>query len=266
MSARRDGVCVAAPPGGQVCGPEPRWPKGIEVYSQFTDRAQKTIQYASDEARRLGHAKVGPEHILLGLLREGTGVGANVLKGLAADLATVSQQVERLVLIGPRVAPHAEAGQTAEYKRALAYAMEEAQNLNHNWIGTEHILLGLLREDEWVPARALAGLGLTTERVRSETLLLLGQDVGAVDPTGHKPGLQEVAMYERVSSGDAMRAFMGPHAVDSLIRQAITLCWMMLPDDKKSVPEVESELRRIVDRALTNLKEDARAFGIVEKE
>ena len=237
------------------------------MYSQFTDRAQKTIQYASDEARRLGHVQVGPEHILLGLLREGTGVGAKLLKGLDADLAAVRQQVERIVPPGPRATQHSQPGQTAEYKRALAYALEESRNLNHNWVGTEHILLGLLREDDWVPARALAGLGLTTERVRSETLLLLWQVAGAVDPSGHKPGLQELAMLERLSSEDAgkMRTFMGPHAVDSLIRQAITLCWMMLPDDKKSVQEVESELRRIVDRALANLKEDAKAFGIVEK-
>ena len=147
--------------------------------------------------------------------------------------------------------------------------MEESHDLNHNWVGTEHILLGLLREDEWVPARALAALGLTREKVRSETLQMLGQDVSACDAKRTKAGLEEeLTMFKGVSSEDAgkIRNIMGPHAVDNLIRQAITMCWMMLPNDKKSVPELESELRRIVDRALANLKEDAKAFGIIEKE
>jgi ATP-dependent Clp protease ATP-binding subunit ClpC len=238
------------------------------MYSQFTERARKTMQYAAEEARRFNHACVGPEHILLGLLREGTGVAANVLKNLGADVANLRSQVERLVPIGPEIAPGGEVAQTAQGKEVLDYATEESQNLHHNWVGTEHILLGLLRQQGGPAARTLANLGISVEKVRSELLLLLGDDAGALAAMGQESGFKEGNMIEFLGGEHARKArgFLGPHAVDQMIRQAITMCWIMLPDDKRSISTVESEIRRLVDRALANLKEDAQAFGILEKE
>ncbi|MGD0898053.1 MAG: Clp protease N-terminal domain-containing protein [Thermoguttaceae bacterium] len=237
------------------------------MYAQFTERARKTMQYAEEEARRLHHACIGPEHILLGLLREGTGVAANVLKNLGADEANVRAQVERLVPIGSETVPGGETARKAQGKKTLVYAMEESRSLNHNWVGTEHLLLGLLHEERGPVAQVLATLGLTLQRVRSELLFLFCYDVGTRTGMGREPGLKEGNMIEfHEENSKEARDFLGPHAVDRMIRQAIAMCWMVLPDERRSLATVESEIRRVVDRALANLKEDAQAFGIPKEE
>jgi ATP-dependent Clp protease ATP-binding subunit ClpC len=147
------------------------------MYERFTDRARKVMQLANQEAQRLNHEYIGTEHILLGLIKEGAGVAANVLKNLDIELRKVREEVERLVTRSLDVSPPGKLPQTPRAKKVTEYAIEEARNLNHNYVGTEHILLGLLREEEGVAAQVLMNLGLRLEDVREEVLNLLGHNM-----------------------------------------------------------------------------------------
>ncbi len=149
------------------------------MYERFTDRARKVMQLANQEAQRFNHEYIGTEHILLGLVKEGSGVAANVLKNLDIDLRKIRTEVEKLVQTGnggDQVVlgklPH-----TPRAKKVMEYSMEEARNLNHNYVGTEHLLLGLLREQEGVAAQVLMNLGMKLEDVREEVLNLLGHNM-----------------------------------------------------------------------------------------
>ena len=147
------------------------------MFERFTDRARKVMALANQEAQRFNHDYIGTEHILLGLVKEGSGVGANVLKNLGVDLRKVRMEVEKLVKSGPEVVTMGKLPQTPRAKRVIEYAIEEARNLNHNYVGTEHLLLGLLREQDGVAAQVLMNLGLKLEDVREEVLNLLGAGV-----------------------------------------------------------------------------------------
>src|SRR5438105_7969928 len=144
---------------------------------KFTDRARKVMQLANQEAQRLNHEYIGTEHILLGLVKEGSGVAANVLKNLDIDLRKVRLEVEKLVKSGPDMVTMGKLPQTPRAKKVIEYAIEEARNLGHNYVGTEHLLLGLLREKDGVAAQVLMNLGLKLEEVREEVLNLLGAGV-----------------------------------------------------------------------------------------
>ena len=144
------------------------------MYERFTDRARKVMQLANQEAQRFNHEYIGTEHILLGLVKEGSGVAANVLKNLDVDLRKIRLEVEKLVQSGPEMVTMGKLPQTPRAKKVIEYSMEEARSLNHNYVGTEHILLGLLREQEGVAAQVLMNLGLKLEEVREEVLNLLG--------------------------------------------------------------------------------------------
>ena len=161
------------------------------MYERFTDRARKVMQLANQEAQRFNHEYIGTEHILLGLIKEGSGVAANVLKNLGIDLRKIRMEVEKLVQSGPDMVTMGKLPQTPRAKKVIEYSMEEARNLNHNYVGTEHILLGLLREQEGVAAQVLMNLGLKLEDVREEVLNLLGHGMaGGEGPTrGGAPGV-----------------------------------------------------------------------------
>jgi len=147
------------------------------MYERFTDRARKVMQLANQEAQRFNHEYIGTEHVLLGLIKEGSGVAANVLKNLDIDLRKIRLEVEKLVQSGPDMVTMGKLPQTPRAKKVIEYSMEEARNLNHNYVGTEHILLGLLREQEGVAAQVLMNLGLKLEDVREEVLNLLGHGI-----------------------------------------------------------------------------------------
>ncbi len=149
------------------------------MFERFTDRARKVMALANQEAQRFNHEYIGTEHILLGLVKEGSGVGANVLKNLDVDLRKVRLEVEKLVKSGPDMVTMGKLPQTPRAKKVVEYAIEEARNLNHNYIGTEHLLLGLLREHDGVAAQVLMNLGLKLEVVREEVLNLLGAGSGS---------------------------------------------------------------------------------------
>ncbi|MBE0537665.1 MAG: ATP-dependent Clp protease ATP-binding subunit [Phycisphaerae bacterium] len=147
------------------------------MFERFTDRARKVMALANQEAQRFNHEYIGTEHILLGLVKEGSGVGANVLKNLDVDIKKLRLEIEKLVKSGPDMVTMGKLPQTPKAKKVIEYAIEEARALNHNYVGTEHILLGLLREAEGIAAQVLMNLGLKLEDVRQEVLNLLGAGV-----------------------------------------------------------------------------------------
>jgi ATP-dependent Clp protease ATP-binding subunit ClpC len=146
------------------------------VFERFTERAKQVVVLAQDEARLLKHNYIGTEHILLGLLREEEGLAARVLESLDITLEEVRAQVQRVVGQGNEVAT----GQipfTPRAKKVLQLSLKEALAMNHNYIGTEHILLGLARENDGVAARILLNLGADSERVRNAVIESLGREV-----------------------------------------------------------------------------------------
>jgi ATP-dependent Clp protease ATP-binding subunit ClpC len=151
------------------------------MYERFTDRARKVMQLANQEAQRFNHEYIGTEHILLGLVKEGSGVAANVLKNLEVDLRKIRMEVEKIVQTGPDMVTMGKLPHTPRAKKVIEYAIEEARNLNHNYVGTEHLLLGLLREQEGVAAQVLLNLGLKLEDVREEVLNLLGHGMDTTE-------------------------------------------------------------------------------------
>src|SRR5215216_6630261 len=152
----------------------------MDMFERFTDRARKVMALANQEAQRFNHEYIGTEHILLGLVKEGTGVAANVLKNLDIDLKKIRQEVERIVQAGPDMVTMGKLPQTPRAKKVIEYSIEEARNLNHNYVGTEHLLLGLLREQEGVAAQVLMNLGLKLE----EVLNLLGHNMAGQEEGG----------------------------------------------------------------------------------
>jgi ATP-dependent Clp protease ATP-binding subunit ClpC len=144
------------------------------MYAQFTDRARKVMEFTNEEALRLNHEYVGTEHILLGLMIEGSGVAANILKNLDIDLQKLRREIELIVHRGLHPITEAKLPLTPRAKKVLEYAIEEARALGQKSLGMEHLLLGLLREDEGVAAQILMNLGLRLEYVREEVLNLMG--------------------------------------------------------------------------------------------
>jgi len=143
--------------------------------TRFTDRAQKVILIAQEEAKRLNHDYVGTEHILLGLVALGEGVAAQVLINIGVDFKRVRMEIEKIVGTGDNMMLLGEIPFTPRAKKVLEFAVEEAQHMGHSYIGTEHILLGLIREEEGVAARVLENLGLKLESVRESVLEFIGE-------------------------------------------------------------------------------------------
>ena len=153
------------------------------MFERFTERARKVMSLARQEAQRLNHEYIGTEHILLGLVQEGSGVAANVLKNMDVELKKIRIEVEKMVQAGSNTIQMGQLPFTPRAKKVLELALEEANNLGHNYIGTEHLLLGLLRENESVAAQGLINLGLKLEDVREEVLEFLGAEYQGTSST-----------------------------------------------------------------------------------
>jgi ATP-dependent Clp protease ATP-binding subunit ClpA len=179
----------------------------LRQYERFTDRARKIMQLANQEAQRLRHEYIGTEHILLGLMLEGSGVAANLLKNLHVNLRQVRLEVEKLVIAGP-ADTKGKLPKTPNAKKVIDYAMAAARELNHNYIGSEHLLLGLLREQDGVAAQVLANLGVTSDKTTTELLNLLGP--------GSSPVSQETTIQ------DSLR-----HRVPRWMVPAIVACFLV---------------------------------------
>ncbi|MCC6285429.1 MAG: AAA family ATPase, partial [Phycisphaerales bacterium] len=197
------------------------------MFERFTDRARKVMALANQEAQRFNHEYIGTEHILLGLVKEGSGVGANVLKNLDVDLRKVRLEVEKLVKAGPEMVTMGRLPQTPRAKKVVEYAIEEARNLNHNYVGTEHLLLGLLREQDGVAAQVLMNLGLKLEEVREEVLNLLGASAENSEEAspGFNPGKEGAAGAggQSGASGDPRKRQSRTPALDSFGRDLTEL-------------------------------------------
>lgn len=164
------------------------------LFDRFSDRACKVLGLASMEAQRFNHNFVGTEHILLGLIQEGSGVAASVLRNLDIDLDKIRREVEKIV---QSWSPTMTVGQlpfTPRAKKVLELAVEEASSLGHNYIGTEHLLLGLIRENEGVAAQVLLNLGLKLEEVKE---IIGSDDMNAPIPPKEKKGEEPQAIPSR---------------------------------------------------------------------
>jgi ATP-dependent Clp protease ATP-binding subunit ClpC len=154
----------------------------MAMFNRFTERARKIILLAKEEAKRFNHDYIGTEHILLGLIREGEGVAAAVLASLGLGPDRIRTEIEKLVQPGPATIVSGDIPFTPKAKKVIELAMDEARNLGHNYIGTEHLLLGLVREGEGIAAQVLTGLGLDLDKIRMEVMNLLGSSVPGYNP------------------------------------------------------------------------------------
>src|SRR6266498_2881181 len=174
----------------------------------FTDRVRKVLQMAREEAARLHHEYVGTEHILLGLIREGEGVAAAVLTNLNVDLEEIQQKIEETVKKGKAAAAAGpDLPYTSRAKKVLELAMSEARELNHSYVGTEHLLLGLLREEKGIAAQVLTDAGVNLEQARAETLRLLGSEMPSTAPAGGAAAQPAAPKSEKKSKTPALDHF-----------------------------------------------------------
>jgi len=168
------------------------------MFNRFTERARKVIILAKEEARRFNHDYIGTEHILLGLIREGEGVAAAVLQKLEVSLENIRLEIEKLVQPGPTTQIIGDIPFTPRAKKALELAAEEARSLGHNYIGTEHLLLGLIREGEGIASQVLLNLGMDLNSVRNEVMGLLGSAL---------PGMNQGSGAQSKTKTPALDAF-----------------------------------------------------------
>ncbi|MGB3329967.1 MAG: Clp protease N-terminal domain-containing protein, partial [Thermomicrobiales bacterium] len=145
-----------------------------EKFDKFTDRARKVLTLAQEEAQRFNHNYIGTEHLLLGLVREGDGVAAKVLANMGVQLPKVRSAVEFIIGRGDSMIM-GEIGLTPRAKKVIELSVDEARRLNHHYIGTEHLLLGLVREGEGIAAGVLESLGVNLEKVRAQVMQVVSQ-------------------------------------------------------------------------------------------
>ncbi len=173
------------------------------MFDKFTNRAKQVIKLAKKEAQRLNHNYLGTEHILLGLLKLGQGIAVNVLRNLNVDYDTVLAEVERLVGFGPEIQVYGDPALTGKVKKVFEFANEEAASLNHNYVGTEHLLLALLRQTDGVATQILENLNIVLKEVRKEVLKELETFNLQLPPMGMSGNTSNPRGQEKVSSSPA---------------------------------------------------------------
>jgi ATP-dependent Clp protease ATP-binding subunit ClpC len=168
------------------------------MFDKFTDRARKVIALARQEAERLNNDYIGTEHVLMGLIKEGSGVAANILENMNIDPEKVLAEIEKVVQPGSNMVTMGQLPFTPRTKKMLEYSLEEMRNLGHNYIGTEHLLLGLIRENDSEAAQVMIAMGIELEKVRKEVLKILGADS---DPVGVGPGDTTPPQHQESNNG-----------------------------------------------------------------
>ena len=161
------------------------------MFERFTERARKVIILAREEAIRLGHNFVGTEHLLLGLIREGDGLAVAILKKLNVSISALKAEIEKVVAVGTEFSPAGEIPFTPQAKKVLEYAISEARSLSHNYIGTEHLLLGLIREGEGIASLVLRDFGVSVAAAKSQAQELLGEQASKQPTANRTPALDE---------------------------------------------------------------------------
>jgi len=177
------------------------------MFDKFTNRAKQVIKLAKKEAQRLNHNYLGTEHLLLGLLKLGQGVAVNVLRNLGLDFDIVRQEVERLVGYGPEIQVYGDPALTGRVKKIFEYANEEALSLGHNYVGTEHLLLGLLRQTDGVAAQVLENLNVNLQEVRKEVLKELETFNLQLPPSPQGGGNAKASEKSGIEKLPALRAY-----------------------------------------------------------
>ena len=172
------------------------------MFERFTDRARRSVVLAQEEARGLGHTWVGTEHLLLGVIREGDGVAAKALQAMGISLDRVRQRVEEIIGAGPQPSPSGPIPFTPRAKKVLELSLREAQQLGHNYIGTEHLLLGLIREGDGVAAQVLVIQGVDLNRARAQVIALLTGRPGRPGVSGSMVDVRDrlTAIAERLAT------------------------------------------------------------------
>ncbi len=218
------------------------------VYERFTDRSRKVMQLASKEAERFNHEYIGTEHLLLGLVTEGAGVAAVALQNLGIDLDKIRAEVEKIVPSGPDMVTPGGRPQTPRMKKVIEYSIEEAGKLDHNYVGTEHLLLGLIREEEGVAAQVLMNLGLNLAAVRAEVLTILGHPVDAPPPAAKPPEVEPT-----------------PPDLPAIVTQAASTAQPNLPNlTHARLGEIDAHFDELMDIA-NQMKEEAVAAQDFER-
>jgi ATP-dependent Clp protease ATP-binding subunit ClpC len=175
------------------------------VFERFTDRARRVLVLAQEEARLLNHNYIGTEHLLLGLIHEGEGVAATALESLGISLEAVRAQIEEIIGQG-QSAPTGHIPFTPRAKKVLELSLREAKQLGHNYIGTEHILLGLIREGEGVAAQVLVKLGAGLDRVRQQVIQVLSGSAAAGMEAGARTRLVRMTVPEELRQAEEQLA------------------------------------------------------------
>ncbi|PIS01462.1 MAG: NDP-hexose 4-ketoreductase [Chlamydiae bacterium CG10_big_fil_rev_8_21_14_0_10_35_9] len=194
------------------------------MFDKFTNRAKQVIKLAKKEAQRLNHNYLGTEHVLLGLMKLGQGIAVNVLRNLNLDYETVRAEIERIVGYGPEIQVYGDPALTGKVKKVFEFANEEAANLNHNYVGTEHLLLALLRQNDGVAAQVLENLNINLKEVRKEVLKELETfnlqlpPMGVGSTSGAQPRQQErVPSSTGSEKMPALRAY--GHDLTDMVRE-----------------------------------------------
>lgn len=218
------------------------------MYERFTDPARTVMQLANQEAQRFNHEYIGTEHLLLGLVKLGSGTAHSVIAHFKIDLRQIRLEVEKIVQSGLELVTMGKLPQTPRAKKVIEYAMEEARALNHNYIGTEHLLLGLLRENEGVAAQVLMNLGITNLEVLREEVIWVVYAAGIGDSYAPNSPFQNFFAYADIFSdgnNDSVECFQVlTHASNALIE------FIEPPPqpntDGKETPPVDSDVNQVV--------------------
>lgn len=325
------------------------------MFDRFTERARKVMQLSNHEALRRWHEQIGTEHMLLGLIREEHGLAASALKAMGVDLQAAQREVDRLSPPGPQEPASTKLPPSTSAKKAVVNALEEVRRTKAPNVDTEHLLLGLMRVPDSKSTHVLDSLGVSLDALRNQIDQILthtdqdkalnvsddddmsddydvsratvkrikqkepkdskeqveqkeheakeaaekeagekaaaekakpapqsngapavlaadmeapavpagrGPRDSAYDLAGNGPGMAPAAFTSPMATGLTPRILHGPGAADNALRQALAMCWAILPDNRKNVAEAEAELRRLVERALRDLREDAQSFGM----
>ena len=185
------------------------------MFERFTDRARRVVVLAQEEARELGHNYIGTEHLLLGLLREREGIAARALEELGISLDAVRREVKQIIGQGEGM-PSGHIPFTPRAKKVLELSLREARQLGHHYIGTEHILLGLIREGQGVAAQVLVKLGADLNRVRAQVIQVLHGYQGTEEPSGAQGGEATFRSVTSVRQGPPVRVVGSPIQLESL--------------------------------------------------